>query len=334
MPLNKILISRTDSIGDVVLSLPICAWLKEHNPQVQIYFLARDYTQAVVEAYTQVDYFISWDMLSKKSKTARADYLYEFDFDCIVHVFPRKEIARAANKAKIPLRIGTSHRLYHFLNCNQKVNFTRKKSDLHESQLNFELLRPLDLQKIPSMAEIDKMMSFFKPKGVLESRYFDTINSPLKKVILHPKSQGSAIEWGIENFIALAKILAENKCKVYFSGTEPEGLMFRGQLPVNENIIDISGKFSLAQFILFIKEVDALVAASTGPLHIAGALGKHAIGLYSMRKPIHPGRWQALGTNSEALVHDVNCENCQSGKECSCIQAIPPEEVAERILHK
>jgi ADP-heptose:LPS heptosyltransferase len=69
------------------------------------------------------------------------------------------------------------------------------------------------------------------------------------------------------------------------------------------------------------------VAASTGPLHLAAALGVRTIGLYSMRRPIFPARWAPIGPRAHALVHDVGCPVCANGKPCDCITRIPVAKV-------
>jgi ADP-heptose:LPS heptosyltransferase len=72
---------------------------------------------------------------------------------------------------------------------------------------------------------------------------------------------------------------------------------------------------------------EGLVACSTGPLHIAGLLNKKAVGLFSPKKPIRPGRWRPLGNKSTTLVYDENCVTCQANKPCNCIEQITPETV-------
>jgi ADP-heptose:LPS heptosyltransferase len=67
-----------------------------------------------------------------------------------------------------------------------------------------------------------------------------------------------------------------------------------------------------------------LVAASTGPLHIASAVGIHAIGLYPSKRPMHPGRWMPLGGNASYL------EDGNSGQKESL--EISPEAVLKRII--
>ena len=329
--INRIIISRTDSIGDVMLVLPICAWIKKQFPSAYIYFLGSNYTKSVIECYSSVDEFIDWTALQQKDKTEQIDKLSSLNADVIIHAFPRKEIARLAKKAKIKYRIGTSHRIFHFLTCNVKIDFTRKKSPLHESQLNFELLRPLGLNSIPSFEEVNDSTKYFIVNDVLLP---DPIASKLKEnknIILHPKSQGSAVEWGVKNYVELATKLVNAGFNVFFTGTEKEGLLFRDQVPFSENIIDTTGQLTLEQLIFFISKVDALVACSTGPLHIAGFTGIKAVGLFSPKKPIHPGRWKALGKDVNILVNDENCSVCASKQSCNCIEQISTDRVFRAI---
>lgn len=288
------LISRTDSIGDVLLTLPICHWLKEKFPTCKITFLGNTYTQPILACYPEIDQILEWKKIEAISEKEQIQLFKSLQIDVCIHVFPKKEIAHLTKKAGIKTRIGTSHRLFHFFTCNVRPNFTRKGSDLHEAQLNFELLKPLGLEKIPSLEEITKYIQTFQaPKVSLPI----AVDSENKKIILHPKSQGSALEWPIEKYTELALMLAEEGHHIYFTGTEKEGDLFRTKIPVHENIKNITGKFTLTEFIAFIQKCDAIVACSTGPLHIGAILGLKAIGIYSQTQPIHPGRWRPIGEN-------------------------------------
>ena len=66
-------------------------------------------------------------------------------------------------------------------------------------------------------------------------------------VILHPKSQGSALEWPTEKYAALSNLLNKEGIAVAFTGTEKEGVAFRGYLPGSEMVIDTSGLLTLEQ---------------------------------------------------------------------------------------
>lgn len=331
MDLNnkKVIISRTDSIGDVMLTLPICAWLKNKYPSVEILFLGKGYTKAIVEAYSKVDQFIDWNDYLNIPKAVKIQKFRALAADAIIHVFPNKDIASLAKKAKVPVRIGTSHRAYHLLTCTHRLNFTRKKSDKHESQLNHELLRPFGLNNLPSLSDVIKTTSFFK---VPDCDLPQSLSGMSDATILHPKSQGSAKEWPLKNYINLAESLANKGEKVLFTGTDNEGEQFRSLIPIHENIIDTTGQLSLEQLMVLISKSKNLVACSTGPLHIAGYYGINTVGLYSPKRPIHPGRWAALGANVNVVVLDENCLDCEDGKDCNCVLDIPVNTVMEKLM--
>ena len=329
---KRVIISRTDSIGDVLLTLPICAWIKCNYPTATILFLGKGYTKSVVECYDLVDEFIDWKEHENQPKVEQTEGFRSFDADAIIHVFPNREIASLARKVRIPIRVGTSHRSYHLLTCTHRVNFTRKRSDLHESQLNHELLRPFGLTQLPSLEEITSATRHFHPPTEALPHFVEkALQKEGKCIVLHPKSQGSAREWPMEKYAELAKELIDKDYTVFFTGTEGEGELFRDQLPTHDKIIDTSGKLTLNQLIRFISKVDALLACSTGPLHIAGYTGIHAIGLFVPVRPIHPGRWKALGPKVSILVSVADESKTAKNKDYNYIADISVDEVLELL---
>ena len=329
---NTILISRTDSIGDVILTLPMAGILKELFPQVRILFIGKTYTRDVIACSEYVNEFVNWDDIERMmDDDQKVKSFQKLKADIIIHVFPQPEIARLAKKAGIKIRIGTTGRIYHLNNCNKPVMFSRKRSDLHEAQLNLKLLKPLGFTKIP---EIDKLSDYYGFTNIpdLSNQFVNLLNPAKKNIVLHPKSKGSAREWGLENFNKLIEILPEKQYQIFTSGTEEEGKLFRNKLNLKkDNIIDISGTMSLQQFIAFIARCDGLVAASTGPLHIAAATGIVAIGIYPPIKPMHPGRWAPIGKNAGYLVKETECNDCREGETCHCMLEISPKKVKQKL---
>lgn len=325
-----ILISRTDSIGDVVLTLPMAGIIKQFMPESRIVFLGRNYTQEVIALSEHVDEFISYDELLKLPAEEKVNAFKNIHASHIIHVFPVKEIAQLAKQARIPKRIGTTNRLWHWFTCNIKVKLSRKNSDLHEAQLNTKLLEPLGIKQNFSLEELAGAYGFTRVPA-LESQ-FEVLLSPGKtKVILHPKSKGSAREWGLDNFSKLISALDKTRYSIYISGTAQEGELVRPLLEKHPEVTDLTGKLSLRQFIAFIYRCDALVAASTGPLHMAAALEKKAVGLFAPMRPIHPGRWKPIGKQASYLVLDKDCTDCKQTKNCHCIREIAAQDVIKHL---
>lgn len=315
----SVILSRTDSIGDVVLTLPMAGYIKKFFPKSRIIFLGRNYTRDVVALSEHVDEFISWDETKELPKA-----------DVIIHVFPVKEIARAAKKARINLRVGTTNRLFHWGTCNKLVKLSRKNSDLHESQLNIKLLGALNIPTEVELNEIKNYYGFTKVE-MLSEEWKNQLDASRKNVILHPKSKGSAREWGLDNFSELISALPKDEFKVFISGTKEEGGLCKPLLEKHKDVTDLTGKMNLKQFISFINHADALVAASTGPLHIASALGKKAIGLFAPMRPIHPGRWKPLGKDAHAVVLNKACDDCRKSKDCHCIREIRSKQIVDLL---
>jgi ADP-heptose:LPS heptosyltransferase len=272
----------------------------------------------------------------------------KFQADVILHVFPVKEIQKLAKLAKIPVRIGTSHRWYSWLYCNKFIHYSRKKSNLHEAQLNLKLLEPLGIKKEFPLLEIPSFYGLTKltpaPYQGSEDGEWRMENGGQKSevrevrgvfnLILHPKSKGSAREWGLDNFSKLIGLLPEDKFRISVTGTKEEGALMKDFLDQHRNRInDMTGKLSISELLAFINSCDGLVAASTGPLHIAAALGKRAIGIYAPMRPIFPERWAPLGKNATYLVLDSECEDCRKSGDCECIRTITPEQVAGKLIN-
>lgn len=329
---KRIIISRTDSIGDVMLTLPMCAWIKKEYPDAQVLFLGKGYTLPIIKAYTDVDEVYDWNDFENIPTVQKLSRFRELRADAIVHVFPNRDIASLAKKVNVPIRVGTSHRSYHLLTCNHRINFTRKRSDLHEAQLNFELLRPFGIVQLPELKELNQMTEKFQPVATeLPDTIQEFINENPGFVVLHPKSKGSALEWPVHNFMELAGALVAENTAVIFTGTEAEGELFREAIPAIKGVLDSTGLLSLPQLVSLIGESKGIVACSTGPLHIGGFLGVRTVGLYAPKRPIHPGRWQPLGKNTIALTYDPDCADCKSKKSCNCIESIPVSRVLESL---
>ncbi len=329
--IKRILISRTDNIGDVVLTLPMAGILKQHFPDCKIYFLGKSYTKEIILLSNNVDEFINYDDWLKQSQADNVSTIKQFNLDVVFHVFPDKNIASLMSTAKIPMRVGTLSRVYHFFTCNKLIQLKRKNSNLHETQLNLKLLQAIGISSIPALSELHKYYGIQNIPTLPAN--LESLIDPLKiNIILHPKSKGSAREWGVENFLALANQLPNHTYKLFVSGTT-EDASHLTELINHPNITSIAGKLSLKEFIAFIARGHVLIAASTGPLHIAAALNIKAIGLFAPMRPIFPTRWKPLGAKVEVLVEQKICRDCRNNLDCACIRNIKVAQVIKAIQH-
>lgn len=291
---KRILLSRTDNIGDVILSLPMAGWIKQHLPNSEILFLGKSYTKSIVSCCSFIDAFYNWDDISHSNDPVAA--FQQMNADVIVHVFPQKKIAQYAKSAGIAQRIGTSHRLFHWIYCNRLVSVGRKNSPLHEAQLNLKLLKPMSLPTDVPCELIPNYYGFSRIPKLDPIKYETWIHPGKCNVILHPKSKGSAKEWDPAHFVELTNRLPKDQFHFIVCGVaEEKPFVEKHILSHAPHIQNAMGQLTLQEYIALISNCQALVAASTGPLHIAAALGIGAIGLYPPERPINPKRWGPLG---------------------------------------
>ena len=297
---KHILISRPDAIGDMVLTLPMAGLIKQHYPTTRVSVLGKNYTRDVVKCCPHVDAFYSLDDWRDEVATVQYE-LVQLKPDVVVHALPHKTVVQAAKQAKIPMRIGTGRRLHTLLRLTHPHFYSRKKSELHEAQLNLRLLTSLGITSLSSPKNLDALIGF-KTATPAPAWSVDLVDPTRTSVILHPLSSGSAFDWPLADWKSLCAALDSKRFQLFITGTSAEGEKLRegfGGWP--ENATDLSGMFSLAEFIGFIGAVDALVACSTGPLHLAAISGIKAVGLYPTVRPMHAGRWAPLGATARVL---------------------------------
>jgi heptosyltransferase-3 len=325
------IISRTDAIGDVVLTLPVAGVLRSLYPSARILFLGRSYTKDIIAACEHIDSFLNWDEWRALPAREAARAMAATGADCIIHVFPDKTIARVARMARIAERIGTTNRIYHWRDCNELVRLSRRNSVYHEAQLNLRLLAPLGARSEYSLEEIGGKYGLTR-LGELPPDVEELLDARRFNLILHPKSRGSAREWGLENYGRLIGLLPRERFKIFVSGTASERDLVAPLLANHPEVTDLTGRLTLGQLMTFISKANGLVAASTGPLHLAAALGIHALGIYPPIRPMHPGRWAPVGPKARVFVRTEYCEDCRRTGDCHCIREIRPDTVEEYLL--
>ncbi len=296
----RVIVSRVDRIGDVVLTLPLCGLLKARLG-AHVTFLAQRYTRDLLAAAPDVDEILEWDA-AEPAAAARAR-IADARAAAILHVFPRPALARAAWGARVPRRIGTNRRAYHWLYCNELVALERRNSDWHEAQLNVQLGGPLLGADVAALSTADLApYARLRPQTALPADVAALVTDDRFTLVLHPRSLGSAQEWPLACYAALADALPPDRFRVLVTGTAAEGAAMRAWIAERPaHVHDVTGRLSLAELIALLARVDGVVAASTGPLHIAAVLGTRVLGLYPTVRPMHPGRWAPLGARAEVL---------------------------------
>ncbi|MBI5326169.1 MAG: glycosyltransferase family 9 protein [Ignavibacteriae bacterium] len=319
---QKICVIRTDRIGDMILTLPMCKALKENCPGSQINLIAKRYVEPLVENDLFTDKVLYIDDYEGGIK----DILGNNKFDAAFFPRPRFNECLSAFINKIPLRVGTAYRYYSML-FNHKVYDHRKTAEFHEAEYNTRL--------VESVFGINIKTELVKPYINPDSyKYANDImirNGVCNKnyIIIHPGSGGSAYNWKPENFGKAGKKLHEiTGLNIIITGIQKEYGICEIVKQQIKNSVNLCGQFDLRQMISLISDAKLLIANSTGVLHIASALGIPVLGLYPNSAHLSAKRWGPYSMNSK-VVSPPKSDNKQSNDN---MELIPIEDVVNNAL--
>lgn len=327
--LQRVLLSRTDRLGDVILSTPVATAIKKVFPDAEIYFLARNYAAEILEMHPAVDGIIRIDEVSEAGSLP--EQLRRYAFDAAVALYPRPALAWAFVRAGIPLRVGTGYRWYSLL-YNRRIYQHRKHAARHEAEFNLQLLTPLGIND----AKVEFQVRFDNEVEAAIANKLAASGLEKNFVIMHPGSGGSARDWPPEHFAALAKhLVSEKKHQVVLTGQQGEQILTQQiQQLSDEKLIDLAGRLTLKELAGAIRRAALFVGNSSGPLHLARMVGTPVVAFYPPIMACRPERWGPYGCRAEVLMsQQEECFRCRKSQErvCACMRAISVKQAILKI---
>jgi heptosyltransferase-2 len=251
-----------------------------------------------------------------------------FDIAIVVHPTPR--LAWLVFRAGIPIRIGTGYRYYSLL-FNRRVYEHRKDAKRHELEYNLNLLKELDCT-----IEGEPEFSITIPAAVeakVEEMFTQLrIDREKELVVIHPCTGGSAREWPTGRFGALAaRIQDERGSQILVTGAKgDERKVAEVLIGTKGKAIPLVGRLTLKELAAVIKRANLFVSNSTGPMHIAVAMGTPVVSMFPQITAMSAARWGPYTTKKRVLVPDkpADCRECVNRKDipCACIMSISVED--------
>ena len=338
----RILISRADRIGDLILSTPVFAALREKFPSAWIACLTFCENREIVEGNPHLNEVILYDKKGSEKNwlgnLAFARKVARKNFDVAVHLHSTNRMHWVTWLAGIPVRIGYRRK------CGWALTHgfadLKKEGLRHEAEYNFDLLGLLGLER-PSRLETFFPVSS-RARISLESLLnHHKIPRDIPWIAINPSASCPSKRWPAEKFGELVNELGKNREAAFIMiGTSKDRSLIesarrRAQIPV----YDLSGRLSLAMLGALLERASLLISNDSGPVHIASALGTPVISLFGRNQAgLSPVRWKPLGEKSRVIWKNVGCNPCLA-HDCEihflCLDAISVSEaaaVAETLL--
>lgn len=341
---KRVLITCPHNLGDLVAKIPALRLLKEHYPKCELWIMVRPYIMDLAKSLNLFDEVLDFESFFNRASEAIVKDLKSFQIDTLVHLLSvaakqGPDVVAFANEAKIPYRIGNYKRSRATLFKTKNMGLThnlrvdRIIKDKHEFEWNLLFLQFFG---IDTSLSIDQMDPYLNTSIEIQP----TINQYLKpdrfNLIIHPGSNGNAKEWPEQSYIELIKSLDTNKFNILLTGSQSEAYRFHKL--GKQHVTNLMGKLSLKELLSLIEKSDGIIAASTGPLHLASLFSKKTLGLFAFQENIGPKVWAPVGKNAGYLQSSSVCSACTNKLTdfnhflCKCMEKIDANTVYKKVL--
>jgi len=333
---KRILVVRTDRIGDVVLATPLIRSLRKSFPEAMIAAMVRPYAAPVLLHNPHLNEILlddedrGWRGFFRQVRRIAAHR-----FDTALILLPKSRLSWMLFLAGVPRRVSVELRLDHVLTFTRWVSRHGYTPLRHETEYCLDLGRKigarddgLDVEVFVTEEEQASARRMLASAGVdLSGRL----------VGIHPVSGGSAPNWTRERYRELAAILVrEPGVQVVLTGTPDDMPVLSHVAAAAPDQIIALPSHDLRLTIGLLSLLRVLVSASTGPMHLAAGLKVPTVSLFCPLTACSPALWGPLGNSASVILpEDGFCQNRCPGDPhvCTFEGGIAPDVVARAVLH-
>lgn len=302
----RIALIKLSSLGDVVHALPVAATLRARVPDAHLTWIVERREAAVLRDHPALDALVAVDtrrwrrarglrdlveVVGAVRQTTRRLRAAAFDVALDLQGLLKSGVLAAATRA--PLRIGFVAR-----RCREPLNalFTNRRVEppaaCHVVDQHLALLGPL--------AVTEPVREFRLPRDPAAESSADSFLTASgfkpgqRLVVLNPGAGRPDKRWPAERFRALAERLGEDTGAVVLVVWGPgEEAPARHIAPGGAHRALCAPPTNLDELVAFLRRATVLVAADTGPLHLAAAVGTPCVGLYGPTSAVRNGPYGA-----------------------------------------
>lgn len=336
--IEKILIIRLSSLGDIVLTTPVIKSVKQKFPQSKIFFLTKSQYQDLLKSDPNIFSLIKFDPVKKHKGILGflklVKELKTFNFDLVVDLhanlrsFFIRHLLKTGIKIKYDKRWWARFLLVHF-------KFLKAKST-HTVDSYLERLKKIGVnsfEKDPKIFLDQESENFLKDFLIEKKIEKDDI-----VVGIHPGARWETKRWIEEKFAKVCQILnqkAELKI-ILFGDQKDQEVIERISSQIEDQKLFKAVNLPLNKFMSLIKRCDCFITNDSGPMHIASALGVPVVAIFG---PTHPRLgFSPMGSENIVLTANVKCSPCSlhGEKRCHkksryCMDLIEPEMVTDAV---
>jgi heptosyltransferase-2 len=337
MTRQRILLVQTAFLGDVILTTPLLAALRRHDPAAELTMLVTPAAAPLVAQHPALDRVI----LDDKRGRGRGLYgllglirvlrAYRFTMAIAAHKSVRTALALRA--AGIPRRIG-------FATARAAALYTERVPRplaAHDRDRLLGLLAPLGILTIPDeiarpWIAVDAATQ--ERASVLLGPYHAD-RRPLAAIC--PGSAWRTKRWPTASFGALVRLLGADGYRCLLLGAPDEReLTAAVQRAAGDCAVDLGGRTDLPLLAAIMTRVAVAVTNDSAPMHVASAVGVPQVAIFCAT--VSTQGYGPLGPRALVVERDLACRPCgrHGGERCprgtdDCLELVRVDEVRAAV---
>jgi len=294
---ENILLIKPSSLGDIVMALPALSSLRRSFPRARISWLVRPEFAPLIEGHPHLDEIILFDRkflanawhspAALKALLSLIQRLRRGRFDAVLDLQGLFRTASLAWLSGCRKRFGPVWRR-EFAHWFYSTTVAPRLEWVHVIDYYFKL--------IEAMGGRDLRAAFLLPerppaatsaRNLLSQQHTD----PHCYAVIIPGSAQVSKCWPAERFAALADRLASaHGLAVVATGSKSEAPMIEQIRSLAQHpIANLAGQTTLPELVEVLRQAKLVVSNDTGPGHIAAALGRPLVMMFSWSNPLRVG---------------------------------------------
>lgn len=320
----KIACFHMNQVGDFVFSIPLLKSLRETYPDAHITSVARPFLKGLFEMSGLVDDLI---LRPKAKPLADLQVIRELrnnhcDLGVLISQSPGNILLAYCGGVK--RRVGFSHSDLPFL-LTEKVEFENPPSVYNNLKMAEYLCGKINCNSYYDQLKVDTDLQKRADEILGEVGIPD--DAEIAAFAPGTSKRRSTKEWLSEGYAAVGEYLASRNIRTVLLGNEDHSDII-SECP---KIYDLGNKTSLEVACAILKRSRFILAVDSGLLHLAGAVGTRAIGLYG---PTDPTKTGPQGPGQIILTSNQSCSPCMKPTcpfQMECMKSITVESVLQAV---
>lgn len=330
--IDRLLIVKTSSIGDVLHALPLAQALKDTRPSLTLGWVVRARCADILRGNPHIDHLYVVpdkpalrDLLALRRTLHRARYSVALDLQGLLLPGLLTWLSGA------PVRVGWDrNREGNALFLTHPI-VPGKNISRHEIDALFGFADALGIH--PAHESYPPQMYLAAQDRAWADQHLAGLPHPL--VALNVGASRAYKRWPPEHWAALADGLSQRGAGLVFVGDKSDAALaaqVRALMTSRGPAIDLAGQTSLRALASVLAACDLAVSADTGPMHLAVAVGTPTVALFGGTDPRRHGPYGALHTAlHRPLPGETPSRRPSDAYGEACMRALSPDDVLHAI---